>query len=135
MIVLCKDGFYYRNPTWEADRLMVRAELEVDVWYVYHRPVLYRALMSKISKLVGSHGLHTADGTFTVAGDMTKMLVKEKMQTVFHTTMVIIGQPRPPQSFEGKFEIRPADFEDEIIDDYSIPGIKARRERWSNERA
>lgn len=134
MIVLCKDGFYYRNPTWETDRLMVRAELAFDVWYVYHRPVLYRALMSKISKLIGPHGL-PCDGTKMVAGEMTKMLVHEKMRTVFHTTMCLIGQPKPPQSFEGKFEIRPADFEDEIIDDYSIPAMKARRERWQNERA
>ena len=135
MIVLCKDGFYYRNPTWEAPRLMVRAELEFDVWYVYHRPVLYRALMPKISKLVASHGLRTADGTFTVQGDMTKMLVNGKLQTVFHTTLCLIGQPKPPTSWEGKFEIQPANFEDEIIDDYSVAGMKARKARWLNERA
>lgn len=127
MIVKCLDGFYYKNPVWTYDRMTVRADLDIEAAYAYHRPVKDRAMAKPLKQLIGQ--------VLLSEGQMGMALVGGVYQQAYVVSICLLGEPKPPNGgYAAKFEIRPDDTDDEIVDDYGITAIKARRDAWTSKK-
>ncbi len=128
MIVKCLDGYFYKNPVWYYDRMTVTADLDIEAAYAYHRPVKTRALAKPLRQLIGQVLL-------AERGHMGMALVGGVFQQAYVISLCLLGEPKPPNGgYTAKFEIRPGDEEDEIIDDYGIEAIKSRRAAWTSKK-
>lgn len=130
MIVKCKDGLYYKNPRWYNKNLIVSAALVVEFWYKATKPVTVRTLMERAAS-IGVHLGVPVHPDKAIKGEMTQMVFAKpgaagKFVDAFHGEAWITSCPAVPLTWDGRFEIRPDDIEDEIIEDYSITAIKAR---------
>lgn len=131
MIVKCKDGFYYKNPRWYNKNLIVTAVLAVEFWYRGRKPVTVRTLLER----AGTIGVHLGVPVWpdkAIKGEMTTQVFSGPVAAgmfvdAFHGEAWITGCPAVPMAWDGHFNIRPDDIEDEIIEDYSIAAIKARQ--------
>jgi hypothetical protein len=134
MIVKCRDGRYYINPRWHNKSTIVSATEVVEIWHKTKKPVKYRTLFKAANALGLCIGIHAKDGELgPVEGDMTKTVfalngAAGKFVEAFHAGIFITSCPAPPTQHEGWLAERPADGDDDILDDFGIDAIKRRRD-------
>lgn len=134
MIVKCRDGHYYINPRWSNKATVVSAKDGVEIWHKTKKPVKYRTLFKAANLLGLCIGVMAKDGELgPVQGDMTKTVFAPsgaagKFVEAFHAEVFLTSCPAPPTQHEGWLTERPADGDDEIVDDFGIEAIKRRRD-------
>jgi hypothetical protein len=133
MIVRCKDGAYYLNPRWANGTTIVSAVgLGVEIWHKTSKPVKYKTLFRAANRLGLGIGVHALNGELgPVEGDMGRMVfAKEgaagKFVDAFHAECWLSACPAVPTGFDAKLDGRPADGDEEIVDDFGIKAAKAR---------
>ena len=115
------DGFYYKNPSWRSERLVVRCDIDIEVYIKYHRPVGPSAILKSLSGIGLTHISVPCSSLKVAEGSMTSFLFGGEMRPAFNVTAKFAAKRRKrgyptPSSHEGRFEIRPDNTDDEIID-------------------
>ena len=115
MIVKCADGKFHKNPVWRNDRTVVTADLEVELFFKFHRPVSLKTLKTGL----GTVGLSRMIDLDIKSGNMIEMIFGDSQHKAFNVTGKWRGRgklpPVPTQSV-AVFDIEPTFLEDEVID-------------------
>ncbi len=112
MIVLCEDGFYYKNPTWKSGTLVVKAELGVVAHYRWRSPpevsTILLAMVRAFHIYASSEAKLVGDRMFFEGKGLVSCMRLDDCK-------IIKGRPVVPTAHEGRSQELPSWVEDDVV--------------------